>query len=644
MPSQRVGCGAIDATRSAATGVRSTPVPSGNNAARTPLTVFPVSAAGLGPVHDPTLDRVGGVPVDGNCLYWAFGVLLGTYGVNDPATNGIHQMHMPAAAIRNRLAQRIQDPVHWSHHLLHILRLVTDIQQRTVTGANAFVNGPRPANEAQEAAAITHVRDLLVGRGVIPFLGYHVPDNYDQMNAAQKDASSDHPPEAEQRVHDMLAAGEFEDETLEHMQTIVNAYVHTSLTRNGNYAEAFEVELLSEEFGVVIYYYTGRANNPYDPGRDWDRATLTHVMYPSEAVRDALNDPDAATRQAARTAAQTRGFHIARLGLHYYYGMRQRGHPLGDGPMARPWDRPAVADLWMPTGATGAAASDSGSGGGGATAGSQLLSLRRARERAAAGAHADAHAGAPRAGAALTAELHHAHTARKRQLDLGVDGQANPHNPNPGYTGLALAPSGTTAAVGTSSNAVAPPASAAPALLPRLPVPAPSNASTAYGSWLQPVVPLGTMPTTSAPAANRNRSSTPRTRAPASASGFVVPPAQPPVWGSAGGRRLGGYASSELALEALERTFSPTDALMAAALRNARVASGEGGYAASIAPLAVPVEDPRDVDEMGLLLHDDVGIPPMGVAEHEYNNDDIEMELAAIEHFFNGGFDGAGEP
>jgi len=34
----------------------------------------------------------------------------------------------------------------------------------------------------------------------------------------------------------------------------------------------------------------------------------------------------------------------------------------------------------------------------------------------------------------------------------------------------------------------------------------------------------------------------------------------------------------------------------------------------------------------------------MGVAEHEYNNDDIEMELAAIEHFFNGGFDGAGEP
>ena len=52
---------------------------------------------------------------DGDCLYWTFGLLLGTYGAplaraNESSTEKVQQLHMSAAAIRNRLARRILDP------------------------------------------------------------------------------------------------------------------------------------------------------------------------------------------------------------------------------------------------------------------------------------------------------------------------------------------------------------------------------------------------------------------------------------------------------------------------------------------------------------------------------------------------------
>ena len=193
------------------------------------------------PIHDSSLDDQLGVPGDGNCLYWAFGVLLGTYGVYHDSK--YVQQHLQPQAIRNRLARRIRDPKNWLGHFLRILEIVRDVNKRPVGG----LNGPPPADLEASQNAVDKVTKYL------KTLGIPAGDHFDneQFNRSfeinsqgLQEASVDPSESAQEKLKnhiDLLST-----DMMNEMQYIVNTFIDTHLARDTQYAESFEVELLAE--------------------------------------------------------------------------------------------------------------------------------------------------------------------------------------------------------------------------------------------------------------------------------------------------------------------------------------------------------------------------------------------------------------
>jgi len=277
---------------------------------------------------------------DGDCLYWTFGLLLGTYGAplaraNESSTDKVQQLHMSVASIRNRLARRILDPANLQKYAQRIKK---ELHNRTSVGS------PRQSN--------------------------------------------------------------------------VQKYVDDCLTRHD--AGVFELQLLADEFRVRIYLYG---------------APLATDGKPPTQIEPEDGGADT-----------TRAFHIARL----EHGFRC---------VVRPRDCGGTQSQPQPPQENKKA---------------RLLALRQARavdaeknaEAAQQAADAALRAAAP-SGAAeaplalMVAELRHVHMARRRVEPRGGKEANNPRSRNLGYSGLALVPSS------ARQNAVAPPASAAPAVLPR---------------------------------------------------------------------------------------------------------------------------------------------------------------------------------
>ena len=551
------------------TGVRSTNRrPAGAARGKTPRSVFGESGADARPSHDASLDYYGGVPSDGNCLYWAFGVLWATYGKPvagadlDAQELAYVQETLQPSAIRYRLALRIQDPEHWAQHFLRILELVRNITLRPRSG----VNGPLPVDVDAVAAdvdAVTiHLRRLLnaddIGRYAIDV------DDLANQPLGVAEAALDPPSDLEDRVADAVRAGRIDAAMLRRMQHIVNTYISMSLRRDTQHAEAFEVELLAEEFGVVIYYYTGRVEHGLlERGADFDNAELTNIMYPSRAVRDALARRDPETAKFARLF----GYHIVRLGgeegaQHFYYGMRRPGHPMGVLPMARPWEqerRPLQSDD-PPVGDTAARIAE-------------LIRARRDRANgAAAGAGLPGATPAERKQAAMGAELRAAHLAARRRAEQGLHARSSPANPSPTYA------------------AAAPPAPPVAAVRPRDDSPSRHH-------------PLGEPP----------RSPT-------------------PAWGSAdGARRGGGYDADAIArafeearrsapqaspqpLPLEEEAEEDLEALLAAAQATTLAEQAE-----ILAAIAATVPDPR------------VATVQSSAVSQSYDDDFVDAQLVAIE-------------
>ena len=102
----------MDDRAAAVTGFRGTP----RGAPKTPGCTF---------ARNPECNPVRGkdVPGDGDCLYHAFGVLLGTYGVPD-ATGTPQRIHLTARGLRDRLCTHVAQ---WSVWTRHFLRIVQDV-------------------------------------------------------------------------------------------------------------------------------------------------------------------------------------------------------------------------------------------------------------------------------------------------------------------------------------------------------------------------------------------------------------------------------------------------------------------------------------------------------------------------------------
>lgn len=556
---------------SVSTGVRFTPsFPAPGKARKTASSAF--SDPDANHAFDRSLETPTGVPGDGNCLYWAFGVLLATYGTRDKtqpgATARYTQQHLQPQAIRDKLALRIRDPQHWSSHFLRILETVRDI------------------NPPLARAAVESVTTYLMETLQIPATDYTDMDALDALikaglslaEAAERAETLSEPSEAFEKVlKEKIDAGAVPRGYLERMQHIVNTYTTTSLGKNKTFASSLEVELLAEEFGVVIYYYVGEEKNllqetsedPFDNiARDFDNARLAHVMFPDEATRKAVTTKaDKATDAdvAAREDARLHGFHIVRLGLHFYYGRRKATHPEGnDVPPTKPWLGPLPGAWWalgLPADTDSAADR------------AKLLANRRRRLESTGSAHSAAHAGG--SGAGMNAELHQLHMATKRRLEQGTLGRDAPTNPNPGYSTATVSPPMTTAISGTAASAIAPAGLPTTAVFPR-----------------EPLVPLQRRPLAE-----------------------TSTPSQTPAWGSSGARLGSGYTAAEMrgAAAAARTGDAELDRLLALFEGpNNAVPSMDLDFLA-----ADEVHDPRDVDG----LEDDTN----------YADTDIEMQLAAIE-------------
>lgn len=556
---------------SVSTGVRFTPsFPAPGKARKTVSSAFSDPAANT--AFDRSLETPTGVPGDGNCLYWAFGVLLATYGTRDKtqpgATARYTQQHLQPQAIRNKLALRIGDPQHWSSHFLRILEAVRDI------------------NPESARAAVKSVTTYLMETLQIPATNY---TDMDALNAlikaglspadtAERAETLSEPSEVFEKVlKERIDAGAVPQEHMQSMQDIVNTYIKTSLRKNKMFAGSLEVELLAEEFGVVIYYYVGEEKNlleetsadPFDNiARDFDNARLAHVMFPDEATRRAVTTKaDKATDGdvAAREDARLHGFHLVRLGLHFYYGRRKPTHPEGnDVSPTKPWLGPLPGAWWalgLPADTDSAADR------------AKLLAERRRKMQSAGSAHSAAHAGAR--GAGMNAELHQAHMASKRRLEQGVLGRDAPTNPNPGYSIATVSSPMTTAISGTAASAIAPPGLPTMAVFPR-----------------EPLVPLQRRPLAE-----------------------TSTPSQTPAWGSSGARLGSGYTAAEMrgAAAAAITGDAQLDRLLALFERPDTFLPSVGLELLA----AGEVHDPRDVDG----LEDDTN----------YNDEDIEMQLAQIE-------------
>lgn len=554
---------------SVSTGVRFTPsFPAPGKARKTVSSAF--SDPDANTAFDRSLEKPTGVPGDGNCLYWAFGVLLATYGTRDKtqpgATARYTQQHLQPQAIRNKLALRIGDPQHWSSHFLRILETVRDI------------------NPPSARAAVESVTKYLVETLDIPATEYTDMDVLDALanaglspaEAAEQAETLSEPSEAFEKVlKGKIDAGAVPQEYLQSMQHIVNTYIETSLGKNKVFAGSLEVELLAEEFGVVIYYYVGEEKNllaetnadPFDnTALDFDNARLAHIMFPDEATRQAVTtktETATGAETAAREDAKLHGFHIVRLGLHFYYGRRKATHPMGSNvPPTKPWLGPLPGAWWalgLPADTDSAADR------------AKLLAERRLKMQRAGSAHSAAHAGAR--GAGMNAELHQAHMASKRRLEQGVLGRDAPTNPNPGYSIATVSSPMTTAISGTAASAIAPAGAPTMAVFPR-----------------EPLVPLQRRPLAE-----------------------TSTQSQTPAWGSSGARLGSGYTAAEMRAASRLTGDAELDRLLA-------LFEGPDTSLPSVdleLLAADEVHDPRDVDG----LEDDTN----------YDDADIEMQLAAIE-------------
>ena len=141
-----------------------------------------------------------------------------------------------------------------------------------------------------------------------------------------------------------------------------------------------------------------------------------HIMFPNVETMKKIKDGNPEAREAARL----HGFHLVRLGLHFYYGMRQTGPP-----PTRPWlgsqvrlsaqEPPAIAEVKDQA----HRAADTLS----SVKRARLLTMRAARPRTPA----------EKDQVRMTAVLHQAHMASRRRAEQGLLAQSNPMNPNPGY-------------------------------------------------------------------------------------------------------------------------------------------------------------------------------------------------------------------
>jgi len=575
------------------TGVRTTPKL--NAMPRTPPTVFKGDSAAA-PLHDTSLDEQLGVPNDGNCLFWAFGVLLATYGVYDKTKRAYVQQHMQPSAIRNRLAYRIRDVRHWSSHFLRILNLVRDINNRPLNG----VNGPRPADLGTCKGSVDEITKILKDDFEIDVVDrltvITTDETFVRMTQAQHEAATDPLEEDENKLKSKISEGKVSPIYLQLMQYIVDTYIETSLSRNGQFAEAFEVELLAEEFGVIVYYYVGGAeHHPLERRADFDAAQLAHVMFPDPETRRGLQLGEDTAKK--REEAKQRGFHLVRLGNHFYYGLRPPHQPLGGTPPARPWRLRPVAAVPYAAATTKRARLQAGRC---KSAHVAATAHHEARAVAKPGSSASGRTPAEKQQAAMTAELHQVHMAARRRVEQGHLAQGNPHNANPGYSAAAMSNPRSTAVHGTAASALAPPA------MPTTPV-------LARGS------PFETTP---------------------------VPP-RALAWGSAGARPTSGYAqhrwqSAVVELEATLRKGADAGAVQEAlfAVERAKTAVDLVKAQSGVVLAAEGVHDPRDAPHSWTYRCDynensdkesdsdascDVGCGPT------YDNDDIELELAAIE-------------
>ena len=265
---------------------------------------------------------------DGNCLYYAFAALVGTYGILD-RTGQPQRRLLNARAIRDRLSLHIGDARNWIRYFLTIHEHVREATSRQGTQAS----GPRPSSA--EIAAHSRVQAWLEANEIAHTV--QVPIGQVEDNAAAQLYLD--PTQAEQSSFENYVESSrirwSGDPIWNDMQTVVSAYVRVSAGRMKNYATALEVELLAEAYGVVIYFYQIKAG-------EFEAATLRHIMYPTRQARDEAASvstlppgPERDRIRASLDRNRRHGFHLAMVGNHFWYGLRSSSSG-GSAPPAGP--------------------------------------------------------------------------------------------------------------------------------------------------------------------------------------------------------------------------------------------------------------------------------------------------------------------
>ena len=265
---------------------------------------------------------------DGNCLYYAFAALVGTYGILD-RTGQPQRRLLNARAIRDRLSLHIGDARNWIRYFLTIHEHVREATSRQGTQAS----GPRPSSA--EIAAHSRVQAWLEANEIAHTV--QVPIGQVEDNAAAQLYLD--PTQAEQSSFENYVESSrirwSGDPIWNDMQTVVSAYVRVSAGRMKNYATALEVELLAEAYGVVIYFYQIEAG-------EFEAATLRHIMYPTRQARDEAASvstlppgPERDRIRASLDRNRRHGFHLAMVGNHFWYGLRSSSSG-GSAPPAGP--------------------------------------------------------------------------------------------------------------------------------------------------------------------------------------------------------------------------------------------------------------------------------------------------------------------
>ena len=315
-----------------------------------PLTVF--KDQGVGKSHPGREgyhfdDNVKG---DGNCLYWAFGVLLGSYGT---PVSGYQQWHLTSSGIRGYLKTYIEVEEHWSRHFLRILRRTQAITQETA-GLDEVEAAIRDVETFLKTEMVT-TRNKTTGKTNMVSIHERMQEmdmRYFGGTQGHDEASTDPQESLEMALRDLIKQGNRVGTVLKRkMQLIVDTYIARSLNSDRNYAESLAAELLSEAFGVIIFYYQGDQSEDYVQTEGFKNARLVHVFYPDPETRAAVEgggDEQSRKRALERPDVQ-RAFHLIRLDAvgpdgrrgngHFYYGKR----PSDPTRMMKPWEKHSEA-------------------------------------------------------------------------------------------------------------------------------------------------------------------------------------------------------------------------------------------------------------------------------------------------------------